>query len=46
MADLKKIAEEICSSIPSIEIAPIDAKKLKEDQKKATIQRDQILNYY
>ena len=41
----KKIAEEICTSIPSIEIAPNDAKKLKEDQKKATIQRDQILNY-
>ena len=42
---LKKIAQQICSSIPSAEINKNEAAKQKSDQKKADIQRDQILNY-
>jgi hypothetical protein len=41
----KKIAQEICLSIPSVEINKNEAEKQKSDQKKADIQRDQILNY-
>ena len=42
---LKKIAEQICSSIPSTEINKNEAAKQKSNQKKADIQRDQILSY-
>ena len=42
---LKKIAQQICSTIPSVEINQNEAAKQKADQKKADIQRDQILNY-
>jgi hypothetical protein len=41
----KKIAEQICASVPSVEINKNEAAKQKSDQKKADIQRDQILNY-
>ena len=42
---LKKIAQQICSTIPSFEMNQNESAKQKEDQKKADIQRDQILNY-
>ena len=42
---LNKIAQQICSSIPSVEINKNEAAKQKDDQKKADIQRDQILNH-
>lgn len=41
----KKIAEQICASVPSVEINKNEAAKQKSNQKKADIQRDQILNY-
>ena len=40
-----KIAKEICSYLPSTVVDENELEKQKEDQKKADIQRDQILNH-